>query len=57
MSLVNCKTMHMSNRFLFNPEKFLESIKSNKFVSHKARISGEFDSGKDPQPAKIVQQL
>ena len=45
--------MHTSNRILFKPERFLESIKSTEFVSHRAKISGEFGSGKDTKPAKI----
>ena len=30
-----------------------KSIESSKFVSHRARISGEFDSRKDSQSAKF----
>ena len=31
----------------------LESTESSKFVSHKARMSREFDSRKDPRPTKL----
>ena len=37
-------------------EVVVESIESSKFVSHKARISGEFDSKKDSHPAKVEQK-
>ena len=30
-------------------EKLLESIQQSRFVSHRARMSGEFDSRKDSQ--------
>ena len=33
----------------------LESIESSKFVSHRARISGEFDSRKDSHSTKLEQ--
>ena len=36
-----------------NPESFLESIESSKFVSHRARMSGEFDSKKDSHSTKF----
>ena len=35
----------------------MESIESSKFVSHKTRISGEFDSRKDSHPTKLEQRL
>ena len=34
-------------------EKLPESIESSRFVSHRARISGEFDSRKDLQLTKF----
>ena len=54
--------MHMSTRTLLDQkkitpltEKLSESIESSKFVSHRARMSEEFDSRKDLQ-AKTVEQ-
>ena len=35
------------------PEKLPESIESSRFVSHRARMSGEFDSRKDSQSTKF----
>ena len=37
-------------------EKLPESIKSSRFVSHKARMSGEFDSRKDSVSIKFEQR-
>ena len=37
-------------------EKLPESIKSSWFVSHRARMSGEFDSRKDSQSTKFEQR-
>ena len=37
----------MSSKEKFLTEKFPESIKSSKFVSHRARMLGEFGSRKD----------
>ena len=34
-------------------EKLPESIESSRFVSHRARMSGEFDSRKDSQSTKF----
>ena len=34
-------------------EKLPESIQSSRFVSHRAKMSGEFDSRKDSHPAKF----
>ena len=34
-------------------EKLPESVESSRFVSHRARISGEFDSRKDSQSRKL----
>ena len=34
-------------------EKLPESVESSRFVSHRARISGEFDSRKDSQSTKF----
>ena len=34
-------------------EKLPESIESSRFVSHRARTSGEFDSRKDSQSTKF----
>ena len=34
-------------------EKLPESIESSRFVSYRARMSGEFDSRKDPQSTKL----
>ena len=34
-------------------EKLSESIESSRFVSHRARMSGEFDSRKDSQSTKF----
>ena len=36
-----------------NNEKLPESIKSSNFVSHRARMSGEFDSKKDSHSTKL----
>ena len=54
------KMMHMSNRVLFRleedkniTEKLPESIESSKFVSHRATISGDFNSRKDSQSRKF----
>ena len=33
-----------------------ESIESSRFVSHRARLSGEFDSRKDSQSTKFEQR-
>ena len=38
-------------------EKLPESIDSSKFVSHRARISGEFNSRKDLHSTKLEQNL
>ena len=54
--------MHTSNRIFqlkrrYPPsEKFPESIESSKFVSHRARISGEFDSRKYSHSTKLGQR-
>ena len=37
-------------------EKLPESVESSRFVSHRARMSGEFDSRKDSQPTKFEQR-
>ena len=37
-------------------EKSPESIEPSKFVSHRARMSGEFDSRKDSHSAKLEQR-
>ena len=37
-------------------EKLPESVESSRFVSHRARISGEFDSRKDSQSTKFEQR-
>ena len=37
-------------------EKSPESTESSRFVSHRARMSGEFDSRKDSQSAKFEQR-
>ena len=37
-------------------EKLPESIESSRFVSHRARMSGEFDSRKDSQSSKFKQK-
>ena len=37
-------------------EKLPESIESSRFVSHRARMSGEFDSRKDSQSTKFEQR-
>ena len=37
-------------------EKLPESIESSRFVSQRARISGEFDSRKDSQSTKFEQR-
>ena len=37
-------------------EKLPESIESSRFVSHRARLSGEFDSRKDSQSTKFEQR-
>ena len=39
----------------FLAEKLLESIESSKSVWHERRISGEFDSKKDPHATKSEQ--
>ena len=55
---MNCKTMHVSDESFWikgrQPliEKLPESIESFKFVSHRARMSGEFDLGKDSNSGK-----
>ena len=36
-------------------EKLPESNESSKFVSHRARVSGEFDSRKDSHSSKFEQ--
>ena len=36
-------------------EKLPESTESSKFVSHRARVSGEFDSRKDSHSSKFKQ--
>ena len=38
-------------------EKLPESIESSRFVSHRERMSGEFDSRKDSQSKKFEQSL
>ena len=40
----------------FLTEKLPESIESSRFVSHRARMSGEFDSRKDSQSTKFEQR-
>ena len=47
--------MHMSN-WIFSTEKFPESVESSKFVSHWAKMSGEFDSRKDSHSTKLEQR-
>ena len=37
-------------------EKLPESVESSRFVSHRARTSGEFDSRKDSQSTKFEQR-
>ena len=37
-------------------EKLPESIESSRFVSHRARMPGEFDSRKDSQSTKFKQR-
>ena len=39
-----------------NTEKLPESIKSSKFVSHRPRMSGKFDSRKDSHSRKLEQR-
>ena len=45
----------IKGRYLLT-EKLTESIESLRFVSHRARISGEFDSRKDSQSTKFEQR-
>ena len=53
--------MHMSNIILLDIRKITSHSKiarineSSKFVSHRARMSGEFDSRKDSHLAKFGQ--
>ena len=54
--------MHMSTIILWDLGKItshreiVESIESSRFVSHRERMSGEFDSRKDSQSKKFEQR-
>ena len=55
---INCESTHMSSKILSDQRKVtslkeITRIKSSRFVSHRARMPGEFDSKKDSQSTKF----